>query len=317
MYKPAANAQHLLKEMLCSYKEVIMNIGFIGLGIMGLPMAVNLMKGSKQQVLGYDISLKQMDSFVAKGGAMAESPKELAKKCDLIFICLPTNEIMEETANLVGKQAKPDTILVDLGSTSPILTRQLYGKLLESKIHLLDSPVSGGEEGAINGELVIMCGGEQDIYNKVQPYLSHMGSATYMGDSGCGSIAKLANNIIVGCNLAALGEAFAFATKAGLNPQVLFDAIKDGFAGSKAMDSKVPKLISGDYSPAARIQVHKKDLDNARELAKQLGVEIPMSNMVLSYMNQLVDQGKGNKDHCAVAKIYEKNMNVKISEIKR
>ncbi|MDI6707063.1 MAG: NAD-binding protein, partial [Bacillota bacterium] len=191
--------------------------------------------------------------------------------------------------------------------------REMYKKASEVGIKLIDSPVSGGEAGAIAGTLVLMCGGDREVFEEVSPLLLCMGrAATYMGQSGCGSIAKLANNMIVGCNIAAVAESFAFATKAGLDPQVLFEAIKDGFAGSAVLYSKAPKIITRDFSASARIAVHQKDLKNAMRLAEELGVEIPMSKMVLGYMNEMDAEGKANEDHCAIAKIFEKNMGVEI-----
>jgi 2-hydroxy-3-oxopropionate reductase len=173
----------------------------------------------------------------------------------------------------------------------------------------VDSPVSGGETGAVDASLVIMSGGDREVFNIVLPYLRRMGSTvTYMGGSGCGSTAKVVNNMLVGIHLAALGEAFCFAKKAGMDPQTLFDAIKNGFAGSAVMNLKAPRLINRDYSASARIAVHQKDLKNAKELAERLGVDIPLSMIVLDYMNQLEAMGKVNEDQCAVARIYEKAM---------
>ena len=207
------------------------------------------------------------------------------------------------------------TIIVDLSSTSPNVIREMYAKAKEADISLIDSPVSGGEVGAIEGTLAMMCGGDKEIFDQVEPLLHFMGSTvTYVGKTGCGSVAKLANNMIVGCNIAAVGEALAFAVKAGLDPEVLYTAIKDGFAGSAVLSSKAPKIISRDFEASARIAVHQKDLKNAVHLADELGIEIPISNMVLDYMNEMEADGKVNEDHCSIAKIYEKRMGVEIKK---
>jgi 2-hydroxy-3-oxopropionate reductase len=161
-----------------------------------------------------------------------------------------------------------------------------------------------------------MCGGDKEIFDEVKPLLLTIGnSATYMGQAGCGSVAKLANNMIVGCNIGAVSESFAFAVKAGIDPEVLFNAIKGGFAGSEVMNAKIPKIISRNFEASARISVHQKDLKNAVNMAEELCVEIPMSKLVLDYMNEMEAQGKINEDHCAIAKIYEKNMGVEIKKL--
>lgn len=290
-------------------------IGFVGMGIMGLPMAVNLVKKSGQEILGFDIFQEKRMQFAAQGGTAVDSAEAIFTQCDLIFLCLPTNDLVRQTIQKILAAAKPGAIIVDFSSTSPDVIRELYPQAQAKGVRLLDSPVSGGESGAIAGTLVLMCGGEQTVFDDVKPLLLHVGtSATYMGDTGCGCVAKLANNMIVGCNIAALAEGFAFAVKAGLDPKVLYEAIKDGFAGSPVMNVKAPKIISRDFSASARIAVHQKDLKNAVRLAEQLGVEIPLSAKVLDYMNQMEVAGKVDEDHCAIARIYERDMGVEIGE---
>jgi 2-hydroxy-3-oxopropionate reductase len=193
------------------------------------------------------------------------------------------------------------------------MIRVLYEKSKSRKIALLDSPVSGGEPAAIDGTLVLMCGGDRDAFDRVLPLLRTMGTTvTYMGGSGNGDVAKIANNMIVGCHLAALGEAFCFAQKAGLDIETLFEAIKNGFAGSAVMNAKAPRLIERDFSPSARIAVHQKDLKNAAELAARMNVKIPLSEIVLDYMNQMEAQGRVDEDHCAIARIYEQSMGIRL-----
>lgn len=288
-------------------------IGFIGMGIMGLPMAVNLVKKSKQEVVGFDVVEEKRNIFKENGGIPVDNTDEITNTSDIIFLCLPTNDLVKSTIQKIISSDRKGTIIVDLSSTAPNVIREMYPVAKEAEIKLLDSPVSGGEVGAIEGTLAIMCGGDKEVFEEVQTLLHCMGvHVTYMGNTGCGSVAKLANNMIVGCNLASVGEALAFAVKAGLDPQVLFEAIKDGFAGSAVFTSKAPKIISRNYDASARVAVHQKDLKNAVQLANELGVEIPMSEMVLDYMNELEADGRINEDHCAVARIYEKRMGVEI-----
>ncbi len=285
-------------------------LGFIGLGIMGLPMATNLMRnGGRLAVTGFDVAPERRELFGRAGGTAVDSVEEVCRRSDCIFLSLPKNELVEIIVTEITRLCPAGTIVVDTGSSSPALIRKLYAMAGEKGISLVDSPVSGGETGAVEGSLVLMAGGDKAVFEIVRPYLERMGkSVTYMGASGNGSAAKVVNNMIVGIHLAALGEAFCFARKAGLDLGTLFEAIRGGFAGSPVMDLKAPRLISRDYSASARTAVHQKDLKNARELAEHLGVDIPLSMMVLDYMNRLEAMGKADEDHCAVARIYEQAM---------
>lgn len=288
-------------------------IGFLGMGIMGLPMAINLVKKGQYSVMGFDVLQEKRKIFQENNGNPVENMADVFSSCDIIFLCLPTNDLVRSSIQGIIDADRSGTIIVDLSSTAPSIIREMYSRAKESGIRLLDSPVSGGEAGAIAGSLAIMCGGDKEIFDEVRPMLLCMGSsATYMGATGCGSVAKLANNMIVGCNIAAVSEGFGFAVKAGIDPEVLFHAIKGGFAGSEVMNSKIPKIISRNFEASARIAVHQKDLKNAVSLADEMGIEIPLSKMVLDYMNEMEDDGKVNEDHCAIAKIYEKAMGIEI-----
>ena len=255
--------------------------GYLGLGIMGYGMTSNLIDKSGITVYGFDPIPALRERFEKRGGRATADAAELYRACDIIFMCLPTNAIVKNTITDIMNTARPGTIIVDMGSTSPYVIKELHATAQKKGFHLLDSPVSGGETGANGGSLVIMSGGEKEVFEEVKPYLLMMGkSATYMGPSGCGSTAKIANNMMVGIHLLAMDEAYAFATKAGLDPKTLFDAIHGGFAQSAVMDLKVPKILSRDFSASARIAVHLKDVNNAMELAEHLGVEIPMTKIV-------------------------------------
>lgn len=288
-------------------------IGFIGMGIMGLPMAINLVKKGGLSVTGYDVVEARRQIFKENGGVLVDNIDEIAKVCDIVFLCLPTNDLVKQNIQNIVSLGKMRTIIVDLSSTSPNVIREMYEVCQKAGISLLDSPVSGGEAGAISGTLAIMCGGEKQVFDEVNPLLHCMGqTVTYMGETGCGDVAKLANNMIVACNIGAVAEAFAFAVKAGLDPTTLFNAIKDGFAGSAVLDSKIPKIISRNFEASARIAVHQKDLSNALKVADELGVEIPLSKMVLEFMDEMERDGKAGEDHCAIARIYEKRMGIEI-----
>lgn len=288
-------------------------IGFMGMGIMGLPMAANLMNKSGCDVTGFDVVEAARERFEAQGGKTTGNADEIYADSEVIFLCLPKNELVDSTVREIIKKAKPGTIIVDFSSTAPGVIRELFPLVKEAGMELLDSPVSGGETGAAAGTLVVMSGGEKETFDKVEDLLYCVGATvTYMGCTGCGSVAKLANNMIVGCNLVSVGEAYAFAAKAGLDPQVLYHAIKDGFAQSAVMDIKVPKILSRDFTASARIAVHQKDMKNAMQLANEMGVEIPMSAIVLNHMNQMEEMGLIHEDQCALIKVFEKQMDIQV-----
>lgn len=291
------------------------NIGYLGLGVMGYGMTSNLIRkvGDDTVVWGYDPVETMRQRFADMGGKAVTDAKELYRSCEIIFMCLPTNALVKATIQEIMDTAKPGTIIVDMGSTSPYIIQELYKEACAKGFHLLDSPVSGGEVGATGGTLVIMCGGDRETFDAVEPYLLMMGkTATYMGGSGCGSTAKVANNMMVGIHLLAMGEAFAFAKKAGLDPKTLFDAIKGGFAQSIVMDEKLPKILQRDFTASARIAVHLKDANNAMELAEHLGVDLPMTRIVKEQMDWMKDHGMVDEDQCALVKYYEAAMGVEV-----
>lgn len=289
------------------------NIGFMGLGSMGAGMSLNLVKNCSQNILGFDPVKEAMENFAASGGVAAENAEEIYTSCDIIFICLPTDELVEKTVSDIVETAKAGTIICDMGSTSPKIVYDMYKAASARGLSLIDSPVSGGKAGADSGTLAIMCGGERTVFEQVLPYLKMMGSTvTFMGPAGCGSVAKVANNMMVGIHLAAIGEAFSFAKKAGLDPAVLFDAIKEGFAQSAAMDEKVPKIIQRDFKASARTEVHMKDIRHALQIAQEMGVEIPLSKIVMADMLWMQDKGLIQEDHCALVKYFEDKAGVEI-----
>ena len=288
-------------------------LGYLGLGVMGYGMTGNLIDKSGGPVYGYDPVPALRERFAQRGGRAVDDARTLYETCDLIFMCLPTNAIVQATITEIMETARPGTTIVDMGSTSPYVIQALHAAAVEKGFRLLDSPVSGGEAGANGGTLVIMCGGEREVFDDVKPYLEMMGkTVTYMGPSGCGSTAKVANNMIVGIHLCAMGEAFAFAKKAGLDPKTLFAAIRGGAAQSAVLDAKAPKLLARDFSASARIAVHLKDINNAMEAAARLGVELPLSGIVKEQMDWMDAHGMINEDQCALAKYYEDSMGVEI-----
>ena len=289
-------------------------IGFVGLGVMGLPMAKNLVAKSGCTIMGYDVVQKQMDALQEAGGVAVADVTEIYKTCDIIMQMLPTHAIIINSIEQAIQYGKPGNIIVDLDSTAPEILQELYPKVEAAGMHLLDSPVSGGNPMAIAGTLAIMTGGKKEIFEEVKPLLECMGKPVYTGGAVSGSITKLANNMIAGAYLVAMAEAYAFAAKAGIDLQTTFEATRCGFAGGPLYDNKIPKLIRRDYEPGARIAVHQKDIHNAKNFAHKLGVDIPMTDVVCHVMDWMEDNGYVNEDQIAMVRYYEAKMGVTAGE---
>ena len=291
-------------------------LGFIGMGVMGLPMVKNVMEKSGQTVLGYDVAKDRMDSFCEAGGTPVEDVVEIYKTCDVIMQILPTHPIIIDSVEQAVRYGKPGNIIIDLSSTAPDIILDLNKKVSAAGMYLLDSPISGGNPMAIAGTLAIMCGGDKDAFEKVKPLLEYMGEPVYTGGSASGSLTKLANNIITGAMLVAYAEGYAFAAKAGIDLQTTFDATRCGFVGGPLYDNKIPKIIARDYEPGARIAVHRKDIVNAKHYAHKLDIDLPMTDVVLNVMDWMQDNGHIDEDQAALVKYYEAKMDVQVGEEK-
>lgn len=286
-----------------------MKIGFVGLGIMGKPMAINLIKGGHELVV-YDVVPESVKTL-AKAGAEAEgSAKAVAEKCKIIITMLPNSPhvksvVMGQGGILEG--ACEGTILVDMSSIAPLASKEICEACLKKGVKMIDAPVSGGEPKAIDGTLSIMVGGDKAVFEQVYDILMLMGgSAVYCGDIGAGNTTKLANQIIVALNIAAVSEAFMLSTKAGVDPGKVFDAIKGGLAGSTVMNAKIPMILDGNFKPGFKIDLHIKDLNNALETGHGVGSYLPMTAMVMEMMQTLHADGCGQDDHSGLVKYYEK-----------
>ncbi|PWJ51636.1 2-hydroxy-3-oxopropionate reductase [Faecalicatena contorta] len=286
-----------------------MKLGFIGLGIMGKPMVKNLLKAG-HEVIVYDVIQSNVDQAVAEGANPANSSKEVAEQCKLVITMLPNSPhvksvVMGENGVLDG--AQPGTILVDMSSIAPQASQEICKACGEKGIKMIDAPVSGGEPKAVDGTLSIMVGGDEEVFKEVYDILMVMGgSAVHCGDIGAGNTTKLANQIIVALNIAAVSEAFMLSTKAGVNPIKVFDAIKGGLAGSTVMNAKVPMITEGNFEPGFKINLHIKDLNNALETGHNVGAPLPLASQVMEMLQTLKADGLGDKDHSAIAKYYEK-----------
>lgn len=292
--------------------------GFIGLGIMGKPMAINLIKaGIPLMVL--DLNKEAVKELEDLGAVAADSPKEIGENCDTIFTILPNGKIVENVVlgeNGIIEGMQKGSVIVDMSSVSPVETEVLNKKLTDMGSFILDAPVSGGEPKAITGELAFMVGGEEEAFDKVNPYFEIMGSsAILVGKSGSGSTVKLANQIIVNLNIAAMSEALVLAAKAGVDPEKLFDAIKGGLAGSAVLNAKVPLIVERNFVAGGRIDINMKDITNVMATAHALDVPLPLSSHLLEIMHALNADGKGTDDHGGIVQHFEKMAGVEVRRV--
>jgi 2-hydroxy-3-oxopropionate reductase len=283
-------------------------IGFIGLGIMGRPMARNLLKAGYPLIV-HSRSRGPVDELVAAGAKAGTSPKDVASRSDVLITMLPNSPDVELVA--LGKDGivegtRPGLIYVDMSTISPIVTQKVGQALQAKDVRMLDGPVSGGEKGAIDGALSIMVGGDKDVFDAVLPVLQAMGKTiTLLGPLGFGGFTKLANQIIVAVNLTALGEALTLAKKAGLDRELTLKALAGGLAGSKCMEQKTANYVAGSYKPGFKIDLHFKDLGLIMESARTLGVPLPATAVVQELFSALRVKGRGDLDHSAVITLLE------------
>ena len=284
-------------------------IGFVGLGIMGKPMAKNLLKAGYELVV-FDINQEAVAEVVAAGAVKAENAKAVAAQSEAVITMLPNSPHVKAAVlgeNGVLEGAKPGLILIDMSSIAPLAAQEVAAAVAAHGVEMLDAPVSGGEPKAIDGTLSIMVGGKQDIFDRCVELLSKMGkSVVRCGDIGAGNTTKLANQIIVALNIAALSEAMVLATKAGVDPELVFNAIRGGLAGSTVMEAKAPMILAGNFKPGFKIDLHIKDLANAIETGHDVGVPLPLTSSVMEILQALKVDGKGQNDHSGIAMYYEK-----------
>ena len=283
-----------------------MKIGFIGLGIMGKPMAKNLLKA------GYELWVNNRSQGpmeeMAACGAHAATRKELAENAEVIITMLPNGpQVREVILGDVIRDMRPGQIFIDCSSISPVVSKEIAAALAEKGVEMLDAPVSGGEPKAIDGTLSFMVGGKQAVFDRCKDILGAMGaSVTRCGEVGAGNTTKLANQIIVACNIQAVAEAFTLAQKAGVDPEVVYKAIRGGLAGSTVLDAKGPMMIAGNNKPGFKIDLHIKDLNNALDCAHAVGAPVPMTAAVQEILQWLHNNDCGGNDHSAIAKYYER-----------
>jgi 2-hydroxy-3-oxopropionate reductase len=290
-------------------------IGFIGLGIMGKPMSKNLLKAGHSLVV-FDVVPAGIAELTAAGAQAGESCRDTAARTDLIITMLPDGPEVE-TAVLgpagVLEGARRGSTIVDMSSISPLVSQKIAAACAPKGVEFLDAPVSGGEPKAIDATLAIMAGGKPEVFEKVLPVLQRMGSSvTLTGPVGAGNVTKLANQIMVACNIAAMGEALVLATRAGLDPEVVFNAVKGGLAGSTVLNAKAPMVIARNFKPGFRIKLHQKDLRNALLAAESMKVSLPFTALVQQMLMALMNEGKGDLDHSAIVTFIEQMAGIEV-----
>jgi len=292
-----------------------MKIGFVGLGIMGKPMAKNLLKKG-YEVVCYDFNKANVNDVVESGATAGISGKEVASQTDIVITMLPNSPNVEAalfSENGIAAGLSEGKIVIDMSSINPVASQQFAEKLAQLGAEFLDAPVSGGEPKAIDGTIAVMVGGNKKIFDRCYDLLMAMsGSVTYVGEVGAGNITKLANQMVVAINIAAVSEALSFATKAGVNPELVYKAIRGGLAGSTVMDAKSPMILDRNFEPGFRIELHIKDLQNALDTSHDINVSTPLTAQLMEMMQVLKNDGLEKKDHAAIAKYYEKMNNLTI-----
>ncbi|MCD8084302.1 MAG: 2-hydroxy-3-oxopropionate reductase [Clostridiales bacterium] len=292
-----------------------MKVGFIGLGIMGRPMAKNLVKAGYELVV-FDFNQAAIDDLVSCGASAAKSGKEVASQVDVVITMVPNSPHVR--AAVLGKDgvaegAKPGLVLIDMSSIDPTESKKICEECEKFGIEMLDAPVSGGEPKAIDGTLSIMVGGKKELFDRFYDLLMVMGgSVVYVGPIGSGNVAKLANQMVVAINIAAVSEALTFAKKAGTDPELVYQAIRGGLAGSTVMDAKAPMMMDRNFKPGFRIALHIKDLNNALNAAHAISSPAPLTAQLMEIMQFLKSEGCETEDHSSIVKYYEKIASVTV-----
>ncbi|WP_449280305.1 2-hydroxy-3-oxopropionate reductase [Lentibacillus salinarum] len=294
---------------------MIMKIGFVGLGIMGKPMSKNLIKA------GYDLVVSSSNPETNKemgdhGAEVVETYVDVALKADVMITMVPNSPEVKAVILADGglsQGAKPGSVIIDMSSIAPIASQEIGEALKEKDIGFLDAPVSGGEPKAIDGTISVMVGGDQDVFDKCLPIMEAMaGSVVRTGEIGSGNSTKLANQIIVALNIAAVSEALVLTKKMGVDNELVYNAIRGGLAGSNVLDAKAPMMLEQNFEPGFKIDLHLKDLNNVMETSTDIDVPLPLTASIRETLKALTADDIGEDDHAAIVKYYEKLANVNV-----
>lgn len=294
-----------------------MKVGFIGLGIMGRPMAKNMLKAGVELLVA-DLNKEAVADVVAAGAEEA-SYAEIGERCERIIIMVPSGEITKSILfgeGGVASTVKAGTVICDMSSVTPVESRDCYQALKEKGVGFVDAPVSGGEPGAIAGTLAIMAGGDEKDFDEMKEYFDILGSsALLIGGSGSGSVTKLANQVIVNNTIAVVSEAFVLAAKAGADPQKVYEAIRGGLAGSAVLDAKIPMIVERNFKPGGPIRINHKDIKNVVNTAHSIDVPIPYTAQLYEILQTLKIHGHMNDDHGGIVQYFEKLADVEVKKM--
>lgn len=292
-----------------------MKVGFIGLGIMGRPMSKNLIKAGHELVV-FDYCEEAVADLAVMGAKGVKSSAQIAQECSVIITMLPNSPHVRSAClgeNGIFETAKAGTVVIDMSSIDPVESKAIGAELAKKGIELMDAPVSGGEPKAIDGTLSVMVGGKKEIFDCYRGLLMSMAaSVVYVGELGSGNVAKLANQIIVALNIAAVSEALTLAKKAGTDPERVYQAIRGGLAGSTVLDAKAPMMMEHNFKPGFRMELHIKDLNNALNASHSVSASLPLTAFIMEIMQSLKAGGCGGEDHSAIVKYYEKVSDVSV-----
>jgi 3-hydroxyisobutyrate dehydrogenase len=293
------------------------NIGFVGLGIMGMPMVRNLMKAGFE-VTVYNRTTSKVDRMVSEGAKKADSPQEVARKSSVIITMVSDTQDVESVIlgeNGIIEGIKPDSVVIDMSTISPQATRKMAERLKEKKTHMLDAPVSGGEQGAINGTLSIMVGGDAIVFERCRPVFEAMGkNIVHIGGHGMGQTTKLMNQILVCGNLNAVVEALIFAQKQGVDLNKAIEAVKGGAAGSWQLSNLGPRIIKRDFQPGFMVDLLQKDLRLVMEASDSAKISLPATALIHQLFSSLEATGNGKEGTQALVKVVEKLSNVEVKQ---
>ncbi len=295
----------------------MLNIGFIGLGIMGKPMAGHLIKAG-YTLHAYSRTYASVEALAALGAIPCKNPKEVAERSEMVFLMLPDTPDVEQVLfgpDGVSKGVQSGSIVVDMSSISPVETRKFAERLRSRGVEMLDAPVSGGQIGAQNATLSIMVGGKPEVFERVKPLFEKMGkNIVHIGDNGDGQVCKVANQIVVALTIEAVGEALLLASKAGADVLKVRQALLGGFAQSRILDVHGERMIKHAFQPGFRIRLHQKDLRLALETGKALGVSLPNTETAQELFTAVSASGGADLDHAAMVQALERLANFKIGE---
>ena len=282
-------------------------IGFIGLGIMGKPMALNLLRFTSELLIN-DLNHEAMDTLADAGGRKA-TLEEIGIECKIVFTILPKGDVVKDVLfglDGIAQFMEKGSIVCDMSSVTPEESKECEKRLDAMSISFVDCPVSGGEPKAIDGTLAMMAGGKEEVFFQLKPYLDAMGSnAQLIGPVGSGSIAKLVNQVIVNLTIATVSEGFVLAAKAGVDPQKVYEAIRGGLAGSAVLDAKIPMILERNFQPGGKISINHKDMKNVIQTAHQLEVPMPLTAQLYEIYQSMMVHGHHDEDHCALVKYFE------------